>query len=902
VRRTLSLAFVALAAGVFAQPFPFELEADKRPKLKTGGNVLIRGARVMTATKGTLDHTDVLVRDGKIAAIGKNLAAPQGVVVVDARGKVLAPGIVDGHSHRASDGTNEGAESLTPETRIGDVLNLGANNAWQALASGHTTAVILHGSANAVGGESVVIKYKFQRPAREAVVKTAPRQVKFALGENVTQKNSTSGSRWPRSRMGVEALYRRAFNEARAYASAWEAFRNGKSTKPPRKDIRLDTLSDILAGKVWVQCHSYRSDEMLMMVRLSQEYGFKLGALQHALEAYKIAPELAKAGVGVSIFVDNWSFKVEGYDAIPWNAAICLTQGVNVSINTDGVSGTTALNIDAAKVMRFGGLSEQTALQTITINTAKQLGIDKQVGSIEVGKDADLALWSASPLSVYAKCLMTMIEGEVFFERRDAFGVDAGFQAPPLLEAKPKADAKPLRQANTYAIVDAAIYPVSSAPIPRGTVVVSKGRITAVGVNVPVPSGAVVVRGKGLRVYPGFFDAYSTLGLGEISPVATMMDTTELGSTQPDLDAATALWVESAHWGPARYNGITNAFTGPSFGSVSGQGAVVNTDGYTTEEFTLLRKAGLMVNFPGGRGPIEFDACDEVADASRILGMGGADDDDDRDHGHSHTVSGDQDLTLEQRELFYHLLGGGQEFQIEGAGAGGDTEALAEYFDQAREYYKRRKADPSSRISVTLEALRPYLEEKRLMVLAVRNAASIRAAVAFAKEQKLNVALRGASGAWRETKLLRESGIPVIITPAGRSTLSANLPDNAWDPYDTPYALPGLLEKGGVKFSFGSSSPAEVMNLAVRVGQHRSYGLSEAAALRALTLTPAETFGVAKEIGSLEVGKRGTLIVTDGDPFEMTTSFRHVFIDGTPRSLSTKHTLLRDKYWGRIAR
>ncbi len=906
LRPLLGFAVAALAACAWSQSatFPFETEADRRPKTVTSGNVLIQGARVVTVTKGTLDPGDVLVQGGKIVAVGRRIAPPPGVTVIDARGKTLVPGFVDGHSHRCSDGTNEGTESVTCEVRIGDVLNPGALNVWQALASGHTAALILHGSANAIGGESVVVKYKYQRPVSEVVVPDAPRQVKFALGENVTRKNSREPTtRYPRTRMGVETVYRRAFQEARDYASAWAAYEADRTKPRPRRDLRLETLAGILAGKVWVQCHSYRADEMLMMARLSQEFGFRIGALQHALEGYKIAPELAEAKVPMSIFVDNWSFKLEGYDGIPWNAAICHRAGVLVSINTDGVSGTTALNIDAAKVMRFGGLSEDEALAMVTINPAKQLGIDHRTGSIEVGKDADLGLWSGNPLSVYSKPVMTLVEGEVYFERRDAFGVDPlSPVSPQLARQANRAKARPPRSASTYAIVGATVYPVSRAPIPGATVVVSRGRITAVGVGVTVPSGASVIDGKGLRVYPGFMDAFSSLGLGEIGPVGATMDNVELGQVQPDLDTATALWVESAHYGPNRYNGVTHAFAAPSFGLVSGRGAVIHMDGLTNEEMTLERAAALVVNPPGGQGPTNFafDACDDHADASRLLGLGGADEEPGEAHSHEPSTTGDEHLTVDQRAQFFDLLGGRQDTPIapQETGAQGAGE-IDRTFDAALEYYKKRADDPSTPRDLGHEALRPFLTQRKLVVLNGRSPAAIRAAVAFAQKYRLNAVIRGASGAWKEADLLRRSGIPVILTPAGRSLLGANSPDSPWDPYDTPYVVPFLLQRAGVRFCFGMGSPADIMNLPVRAAQHCAYGLRPEDALRALTLTPAEVFGVADRVGSIDVGKIGNLIVTDGDPFELTTTVRHVFVNGQPRPMTSKHTQLRDRYQGR---
>lgn len=891
--KRLALIAVCLTAMAQAQ-FPFELESDRKPKTVTSGNCLIVGGRILTGTKGTLENADILVQNGKIVKIGKGLVAPSGTVTIDAKGKVIAPGIVDGHSHRGADGTNEGAESITGEVRMGDILNPTALSVWQALASGHTSALILHGSANAVGGQSQVVKYKFGKMPDDMKVPDAPRMIKFALGENVTRKSSTTNTRFPTTRMGQEAVYRRGFNEAKKYQKEWDDFNSGKNHLRPRRDLRLETLSEILQRKIWVQCHSYRSDEMLMMVRLSQEFGFKIGAMQHALEAYKIAPELAKAGVGVSIFVDSWSFKQEGYDSIPWNAAICQKAGVIVSINTDGLSGTTALNIDAAKTMRFGGFTEDEALRTITINAAKELGIDHRTGSLEVGKDADIAIWDGHPLSVYSKCAMTLVEGDVYFQRRDAFKIDAISTIKTKLDKKVNTaeNQKLPAVSSSYAIVDATIHPVSGPVIKGGTVVITNGKIAAVGRNLSLPQGASVINGRGLHVYPGFIDGQTSMGLMEIGPIPVMNDNREMGTYNADLDSLTNIWVESAHFGPARFNGVTNVFSAPSGGTISGQGALIHTDGYTTEEFGVQRKAALVLNIGAGRARAPLDLCD-VVDASVLFGGAG------KSHEMDGSV-GDAHLSHQQLEEYYDFLGGRLPLQSSVAQGTGVDRAIELYFDKAVDYMHSRRADATTAIDPAMEAMIPYLRGEKPVVINARSASSIRMAVAFAQKYRLKAILAGATEAWRETALLRSSGISVILPPAGASTLSANGTDNMWDPYDTPYARAGLLAAAGVKFCFSSGEGADSMMLPFKVGEHCAYGLSQEAALRALTLDAATIFGVEDLLGSIEVGKLGNVIVTDGDPFELTTTMRYVFINGQPRKLESKHTRLRDKYMERV--
>lgn len=842
---------------------PVETETARKPVLVTHGDVLIKDARILTATHGTIEKGSILVQKGKIVAIGQ-IAPPEGVTVIDAAGKVVTPGIVDAHVHRAIDSTNEGTDAITAEVRIIDVLNPNNKNVWQALASGETTGMALHGSANPIGGQSVVIKFKYGHPVQDLPIPDAPRMIKFALGENVTRSGSAQSTRFPHTRMGVQAVYRRAFTEARDYMKKWDAYGAAKKTDPkakaPQRDLRLETLADLLRGKIWVQCHSYRADEILMMVRLSQEFGFKIGAMQHALESYKIAPELAKAGVGVSIFEDEWAFKLEGYDAIPYAASILTKGGVNVSINTDGTSGTTAINIDAAKTMRFGGLTEEQALDLITINPARELGVDHRVGSIEVGKDGDLVIWDGNPMSVYSKVDTTLIEGEVMFQRRDAFGVDStSFTKTKLDPFKYVSTKATPKAARNYVITGATIYPVSGPSIKGGVVVIEDGKITAVGKQVPIPPSAVVVDAKGMNVYPGFVDAGTTLGLTEFGEVGQATDAREFGSFEPDLVALTALQVQSETIPVARCQGITTALTCPRGGMVAGQGSVFNLAGFTNELMGMRPNAGLCINWPGG-GFAGFDG-----EAGEVDGCMMTDDD---------------------------LLGGGQR---RGGGAQGDPSEIASYFDKAKKYQTSHDAT-----DVQMEAMAPYLSGKLPVFIRVRNAASIRAAVDFVKKYSLKAVLVGAPDAWREAKLLADNHIPVIITPAGKSTLGANTTINDWDPYDTPYALPALLKRGGVSFCFQSDSDAMSMTLPQRVAESCAYGLSQDDALRALTLSAAEILGVADQIGSIEPGKIANLVISDGDALDLTSNIRYEFINGQPVELTSKFTRLRDQYLKRV--
>ncbi|MCW5960829.1 MAG: amidohydrolase family protein [Pyrinomonadaceae bacterium] len=386
------------------------------------GELLIKNATVMTASGGTLQNRDILVRNGKIVQIGRDLKASADAQIFDGTGKFVTPGIIDAHSHAMMDAVNEFSFAVTSMARIRDVLDPTDISIYRALAGGVTAANLLHGSANPIGGQNSVVKFKWGHPIEDFLIADAPPGIKFAMGENVKRSNSQiqpgQTRRYPATRMGTVEVIRDAFVRARDYKQAWDDYRAKKTKVPPRRDLELEPLVEVLEGKRLVHAHGYRSDEHLNLLLIAKDFGFKVATLQHGLEAYKIAPEIAKSGTGVSIFADYWGYKIEAYDAIPYNAAILWKNGVVVSINSDSAERIRRLNIDAAKMMKYGGVPEEEALKMITLNPAKQLGIDKRTGSIEVGKDADIVIWSAHPFSVYAHPEVTMIEGEVFFDRQ----------------------------------------------------------------------------------------------------------------------------------------------------------------------------------------------------------------------------------------------------------------------------------------------------------------------------------------------------------------------------------------------------------------------------------------------------------------------------------------------------
>jgi imidazolonepropionase-like amidohydrolase len=393
---------------------------DDRGPISTDGVVLIRNATIMTAANGTIENGSVLMRDGKIAAVGANLQAPRDATVIDATGKYVIPGIIDAHSHIATDAVNEGSVAVSAMVGIRDVIDPDDISIYRALAGGVTTINILHGSANPIGGKNAVIKLRWGADAAGLLFDAAPPGIKFALGENT--KRDRNPDRYPATRMGVQDVIRQAFVEAQRYQREWDAFnalndRQQRNTIPPRRDLKLEALAEILRGERLVHAHSYRADEILQLVRLADQFGFRIATFQHVLEGYKVADEIAAHGAGASTFSDWWAYKVEAYDAIPHNAALMTDRGVVASINSDSGEEMRHLNQEAAKAMHWGGLSETEALKLVTLNPAIQLGVSDRVGSIEVGKDADVVIYSGHPLSVFGVVEKTFVDGRLYFDR-----------------------------------------------------------------------------------------------------------------------------------------------------------------------------------------------------------------------------------------------------------------------------------------------------------------------------------------------------------------------------------------------------------------------------------------------------------------------------------------------------
>jgi imidazolonepropionase-like amidohydrolase len=434
-----------LPQGKVLYPFVGMGHAEQ-PKAET---VFIQKATVWTNEQtGVLTEADLIMRDGRIAEVGRGLSVPPGATVVDGKGRHLTAGIIDEHSHIAiSAGVNEGTQSVTSEVRIGDVVNPTDINIYRQLAGGVTAAQLLHGSANAIGGQSALIKLRWGQGAEAMKVQGADGFIKFALGENVKQSNwgDNSTTRYPQTRMGVEQVFYDAFIRAGEYQKALA------SKEPPRRDLELEALAEILDSRRFITCHSYVQSEVNMLMHVADSMGFKVNTFTHILEGYKVADKMREHGVSGSTFSDWWAYKYEVADAIPHNASLMHRAGVNVGINSDDAEMGRRLNQEAAKAVKYGGMSEEDALKLVTLNPAKMLHLDNRMGSLRAGKDADVVLWNGHPLSVYSTPEMTWVDGVRLFDRqrdaqmRDALAKERNRIIQLMLEAKKHGE--PVRKA-----------------------------------------------------------------------------------------------------------------------------------------------------------------------------------------------------------------------------------------------------------------------------------------------------------------------------------------------------------------------------------------------------------------------------------------------------------------------
>lgn len=853
-------------AAQLAYDQPVEFPEDRRARpIVTGGNVLIQNGTVLTGTGLTLPNTSVMVKSGVITAIAPDLAPESGMTLIDATGRYLMPGIIDTHSHiMISNGINEYTDSIVCEVRVRDCIDTADPSEYRALAGGVTTARLFHGSANCIGGQDAVVQLKHGTNYAEHLFPDAHSGVKFALGENVKFRSG----RFPNTRLGIEATLNRAFFEALDYRKNWMAYERDKKQAggiadkllPPRRDLRLEALADILEHRKFIHSHCYRADEILMLLRIAESHGIRVWSLQHVLEGYKIAPEIVKHGASCSTFADWWAYKFEAYDATPQNAALLHEAGANTVIKSDDWELIRHLYLEAAKTVRYGNMPPDAALQAITLSPARELGLSNRIGSIEVGKQADIAIFSGHPLNGFSRCEQTLIGGEVYFTRSkqpSAMSATAAARIPsPAGWTIPKPEERVTRidltAANTakYAITGAMLHPIDADDIPNGILLIEDDRIIALGQNVPLPEGIASINATGLHVYPGMIDAGTAVGLIEIAKVRETSDLAEIGQFQGDLRAGIAVNPDSDLIPVARAGGITTTLCLPSSDGnmtsherahgpmVAGQASLIQLAGWTMPEMVTNMEAGLHMIWPRG--------------ANRKANI--------------------EDLKRHLNE--------------------------ARLYDRTRNLAEEKTPQDAPErnflIDPRFEAMRPYVKGEKSVFVEAETRQEITEVLQFAEQEKLKIVLCGVTDGWKLVDQIKAANVSAIVGPVMRK------PIEEYDPFDAPYANAGRLHEAGIKFCFRSDTASNSRNLPFEAAMAVSYGLPEKDALRAVTLTTAEILGTADKMGSLTPGKWANIVIADGSLLQQTTQIKGIMIRGKPYQPESRQTQYYEKYRTRL--
>ena len=839
--------------------------------------VVVRHATVMPASGPAIENGAVSFVDGKIVAVGPDadVPTPPGAEEVDGTGLYVTPGIIDAHSHLGvysspeTTSTNDGNEATAPVT-----AEVSAEHAFwpqdpglrRAVAGGVTSLLVLPGSANLIGGRGFPVKLHFGRSAAEVRFPGAKDVLKMACGENPRRVYGAAQRRAPATRMGNVAGYRQAFAKAREYLEkqeAWEKKRAKKAEEAgpaPGRDLQQETLAEVLRGDILVQNHCYKADEMEVMLRVADEFGFSIRAFHHALEAYKLRDRLAEKQVAVATWADWWGFKMEAWDGIPENAGLVSQAGGRAVIHSDSALLIQRLNQEAGKAMwraRESGIpiSEEEALRWVTLHPAWLMGVEDKTGSLEAGKMADVVLWKGHPLSVYARAQRVWADGVVTYDMAtgpvEASDFEVGERAGTVakLTASPSAPpalqgmapgARAVERLEVKADTCTAFQDV--AVLSQGTwvasasVLVENGKVTRVQPGAPgaVPAGCRTVEGKGLVLAPGFVDPLTSLGVVEVGLEESTVDDTPRGEAAKETIRAAQRTSDSINpasetFPVARLGGITAAGVIPTGGLVSGQSAWVGTDG-------SVRRAPLALHIN--------------------LGLAGR-----------NALSGPRSLVLER---------------------------LRELLTDAREYNKRKGDFEQNRMRelaasrLDLEALKPALAGTLPVVVTANRVSDIRAALALGREFGLKLVIAGAREAWMVAPELAAAKVPVVLQP------TQNLP-SSFDGLYSRLDSAALLSGAGVRVLFSTlGEPHNVRTLPQEAGNAVAWGLPYADAVRAITSHVTEAFGL--EGGQVAPGQVADLVLWNGDPLEVSSRPLGMWLGGKQVPLTSRQHALLEKY------
>ena len=850
---------------------------------------LIRNATILTAAGPAIEGGSVLLQNGKVAAVGATVNAPADAVVIDGTGKWVTPGIIDTHSHLGvyaapgiaslSDG-NEMTNPVTAEVWADHSIWPQDPQFELSLAGGVTTMQILPGSGNLIGGRGVTVKNVPSRTTEGMKFPGAPAGLKMACGEN-PRRVYGQRNQMPSTRMGNIAVFRRTWQSAVDYRDKWKKWRDegADPTKRPDRNLQMETLAAALDGEILVHIHCYRADEMATMIQLAKEFGFKISSFHHGVEAYKVRDLLVANNICASLWADWWGFKLEAYDGIRENIALVNEVKGCAIVHSDDPNGEQRLNQEAAKAMRAGleagmKIERADAVRWLTINPARALGIDHVTGSLEPGKNADVVIWNGDPFSVYAKAERVLIDGAEVYDRSKGLAqrdfmtglesrpeadssrpstspLPAAAPAPSLAPKQPNtlgsgASSSRLRpgpvastsRPDSVAVTNGRIFTVSGAVIEKGTIVIAGGKIIAIGADVKVPAGAKVIDATNKIITPGWIESATSIGIVEISSGAEGTD--DQATTEKDLSAAfnvvDAFNPLSTVIPVTRVEGITRAVVAPAA-----------TGNVILGQAAMFDLAGDQVPASVTRAPVAMFAA---------LGEAGAD------------LAGGSRVAavLRLREMLQDAVD----------------------FNRNRVAWNAAQRRPYARGRLDLEALKPVILGEIPLAIEANRASDLLAAIRLADEFKLKLVLMGAAEGWLVAPELARRSIPVVVKPL------TDIP--TFDALGASLENAARLQKAGVTLILSSFGTHNARNLRQEAGNAISYGLDRNDALRAVTLTPARTWGVDERTGSLEVGKDADLVVWSGDPFELTTAAEHVFIGGREMSKDTRQKALFEKY------